>query len=284
MAGVILAAAVCISVSQSIINKLYNRSNTAKGIYVFSAIRTLAAMLVFILVSKGQLDFTRDIFVYSLGFAVSYGTTTLCGVLAVRYGSLSLTTLLSSYSLMIPTMYGLLVLKEPAGIFLVLGIICLLLSIFFISFKKEEFKFSVQWLLMVVLSFLGNGMCSTVQKMQQIAFVGEYSSEFMILALGMLTVFFAAAGAILAPRESVDALKKSWGMGVVHGGANGVLNYFVILLNTMLPASVIFPVISGGSLLLVCILSRLIFKEKLAKMQLLGVGIGIMAIIFFNLK
>ena len=283
MAGLLLVAAVCISVSQSIINKLYNQNNSEKGLYAFSAIRAFAAMIVFLLISRGKLHFTSGIWGHALGFAVSYGAATLCGVLAVRYGSLSLTSLLSSYSLMIPTLYGLVFLREPVSTFLIFGIICLLMSIFFISFKKEKQTFSARWLLFVGASFLGNGMCSTVQKMQQIAFEGAYTNEFMVLALGMLTVFFTVMGVILAPRESLEALKRSWGMGTIHGGTNGILNYFVILLNGMMPASVIFPVISGGSLLLVCILSRLIFKEKLAKMQVVGVGIGILSIIFFNL-
>ncbi len=283
LSTLLLFAAVLTSVTESVINKLFNKGNSEKGVYMFTAVRTFVSMLIFILIAGGKLNFDPTIWGYILGFAVSYGTTVVCGVLAVRYGALSLTTLINSYSLMIPTLYGLVVLKEPFGLFLLLGAVCLIISIFCTCFKKEKYTFSARWILFLVLSFLGSGMCSTVQKMQQIAFGDVYSNTFMAAALGITTLFFAVTGILLAPKESMETIKKSWGLGLVQGVTNGLLNYLVILLNGLMPASVIFPVISGGSILMVCIISCIFFKEKLTRMQLLGIGIGIFSIIFFNL-
>lgn len=283
MSALLLFGAVLTSVTGSVINKLFNKGNAEKGVYMFTAMCTFASMLIFILIAGGKLCFSPAIWGYVLGFAVSYGMAVGFAVLAVRYGALSLTTLISSYSLMLPTLYGLIVLKEPIGLFLILGVVLLLVSIFCTCFKKEEYAFSTRWILFLMLSFLGNGMCSTVQKMQQIAFGDVYSNTFMVAALGITTLFFAVTGILLAPKESMETIKKSWGLGLVQGITNGLLNYLVILLNGLMPASVIFPVISGGSILMVCIISCMFFREKLTRMQLLGIGIGILSIVFFNL-
>ena len=44
-------------------------------------------------------------------------------------------------------------------------------------------KITWKWILYVLLAFLGNGACSTVQVLQQRTFAGAYKNELMIMAL-----------------------------------------------------------------------------------------------------
>lgn len=287
--ALLLLAVVAILAIASVINKLYNKDNDEKGVYAIAAVRTFSAMLVFVVVAlatspDGRLHFTPEIIGYSVGFAVAFGTCMVCNLLAVRYGSLSLTTLMVSYSLLIPTLYGLLFLGETVKKELIYGILCLVLSLFLIHYKKEGKGFSLKWIIFVLLCFVGNGMCSTVQRMQQISFNNQFSYEFMIIALGILTLFLLGFALGSAPKESVRTIKKGWFWGAVYGVTNGLMNFFVMLLNkNQMPASVMFPIISGGSILLVVAVSRIFFKERLTKMQLAGVGVGILSLVFFNL-
>ena len=286
---ILLLAVVVILALASVINKIYNNDNDEKGIYAITAVRTFSAMLVFVVVAlaaspDGKLHFTPEILWYSVGFAVAFGTCLVCNLLAIRYGSLSLSTLIISYSLLIPTVYGLLFLGEPMKKELLYGIFFLAVSLFMIHYKKEGKGFSLKWIIFVLLSFIGNGMCSTVQRMQQITFNNQFSYEFMIVALGILTMFLLGFGLGAAPKTSVKTIKKGWFWGAVYGVTNGLLNYFVMLLNkNQMPASVMFPIISGGSILLVVAVSRIFFKERLSKLQLAGVGVGIVSLVLFNL-
>jgi len=267
----------------SVSQKLFGQHNDAKGIYLFSAMCCIGGMLAFIVIGGNSLHFTAAVLGHSIGFAVAYGTCMVCNVLALKYGSMSLTSLFTSYSLMVPTFYGLLFLREPFSAWIALGIGALALSLFFVNFRKGENTISVRWLIFALLTLLSNGMCTTVQKMQQLAFDYTYANEFMIIALLITAVCLAVFGFITAPKESVLTVKRCWHWGLGHGLLNGLMNYFVLLLNTSMPASVVFPLVSCGNLLFVYLLSFFIWKERLTRLQTFGIVAGIASIIFFSI-
>ena len=57
----------------------------------------------------------------------------------------------------------------------------------------------------------------------------------------------------------------------------------VMYLNTELPASVMFPTVSAGQLILVCLYARLICREHYSKKQWAGFAVGILSVILLNL-
>jgi len=67
------------------------------------------------------------------------------------------------------------------------------------------------------------------------------------------------------------------------GVANGVVNYLVLVLSNRLPASVMFPIISAGGVVLASLIAIFFYKEKLQWQQWLGMLLGILAIVALNL-
>ena len=63
---------------------------------------------------------------------------------------------------------------------------------------------------------------------------------------------------------------------------NGAANLFVMILAKM-PASPVYPLISGGSIILTWIIARFFYKEKLTVYQNIGLVLGIGAVAFLNL-
>jgi len=55
------------------------------------------------------------------------------------------------------------------------------------------------------------------------------------------------------------------------------------VLAVMLPASVMYPVVSAGGTITTSLAALLIYREKMSKRQIVGLGIGILAIIALNL-
>ena len=267
----------------SVFGKLHNRKTDEKGIYAFTALTCLFAMCAFILIGGSTLSFTPEIILYAVGFALTYGMSMICNVLAIRWGSMSLTSLFTSYSLLIPTFFGILFWGETIGKCFFYGVILLCVALFMIHFKKGDIAVSLKWFIYVFLAFLGNGLCSTVQRMQQTAFDFTYSVEFMIVALAIVTIFLSIIAVWYAPHESMETVKKTWYYAFGKGATNGLMNYFVMLLNKKMAASIMFPVISAGSIIAVFLISWIFFKERLSKMQILGSAIGIVSIICFNI-
>lgn len=269
---------------QQICKKAYNKK-TGGGAFTFSTATSLIALLFFIGTSKGEFNFPPELLWYSISFAVCFCLAAVCSFLAISTGSLSLTSLFTQYSLLIPTVYGLLFLGESASAFLLLGIVLLLISVIFVNFesKGEKKQITLKWLVLVFLAFVGNGSCSAIQKVQQINFNGLYKNELMIVALSIVTLSLFIIS-LLAERKSITFnIKKGCMLFLIAGLANGLVNFLVLVLSSKMPASVMFPVISAGGIVTTALVSIFVYKERLSKYQTIGLILGTISIIALNL-
>lgn len=281
--NVLYLIAIIIGVSgQNVVKKPYTQKTNGNGVYFFTTLLSGAALLFFALTSP-ELAFDLSFVPYSVAFAVSYALASLFAVLAIAFGSLSLTSLITSYSLMIPTFYGLIFLKDPFGKGFIFGLVFLIISLFLINKKDGNIKFSLKWIIFVIVAFIGNGMCSVVQKMQQVAFDGAYKNEFMIVALAIVTVVMFVMTMIKERKGIKLYLKAGWHLSIICGALNGMVNLFVMILSNRMPVSLMFPLISAGGLIVTYLVSRFLYKEKLTRMQFLGFIFGLAAIVFLNI-
>lgn len=285
MSYLLLALTLFCSALQNVLVKVYDRKNEGRPfVILFNALRTLTALLLFtvIVLIKG-FNFHLPTLIYAAVYSVSLSSALVFIHLALSHGSLSLTGLITSYSLLIPVFYGILFLGETINTFMVLGLVFFAVSMFFVNFKsKSGEKFNFKWLLFIILSFITNGASATIQKMHQINYPSMYQSEFMFIGMGIAAVIFFMLS--IRHRGYVKPLFKSnWYVGALGGVCLGVVNYMVLVLAATLPSSVMFPVISAGSIVLLSIVSVVVYKEKLSVPQIFGLIIGVCSIIFLNL-
>ena len=235
---------------------------------------------------------------YSVLFAVGYCMALAFSFLAIANGSLSLTSLVLQFSLIIPTFYGIFFLQEETDFFLFAGIALLVASIVLVNIpvgekkeknaetektEKNQNKTTWKWALFALLMFIGNGGCSTVQKMQQIHFNGLYKSEFMIVALIITTVALVVISLFTERKEMLPALKKGVGYYAVYGVANGISNLIVLLLATKMSSSIVYPVLSAGGIVITSFVSVFVYKEKMNLFQKIGLILGVLAIVALNI-
>jgi drug/metabolite transporter (DMT)-like permease len=249
------------------------------------------------LIINRDFDVTVPLILYSFAFSVAYAAATVCMILAIRYGSLAKTSLVISYSLLIPTLYGIIVLGDPLGIFKIIGFVLLVVSLFLTNYTPKFAETSVAndtqkkksslllWLIFLVISFVGNGMCSTIQKMEQVALEENAQANlFMVIALAINTVFmFIMALITEKPKEVAVVCKKTWWIAAICGIFNGLTNFLVLVLNGKLPASVLFPVISAGGIVFIFLYSMIVYRERFKPMQIVGFALGVGSIVLLNL-
>ena len=180
------------------------------------------------------------------------------------------------------TFYGIIFLKEPISICFVIGLLLLAISLFLVNKKNDKCPVKPKWLLFVFLSFVGNGLCSTVQKMQQLAFAGEYKNEFMIISLAIVFLILGAATLLTNKGNLKENLYYARFTAASAGAMNGIVNLLVMVLSGMIPVSVMFPLISAGGIIVTYIISKAFYKEKLTKTQLAGFLTGLASIVFLN--
>lgn len=283
MNWILLIIVVCGISMQNVSQKAYN-TKTNGGAFLFSAGSALFAGLFFVINSGGNLNFTSDIFIYSLFFAIAYAISVVGLFLSIKTGPLSFTSLISSYSLIIPTFYGIFVLNEAFSFTFAIGLGLLLISLALMNFEKSgtERKITGKWVFFVFLAFFGNGMCTVVQKIQQDAFSGSFKNEFMIIALAIVFASLALIAVFAEKKQLTQSFKGSkW--FILCGLCNGLVNLLVMILTGRMNVSIMFPFISAGEVILTFAISRLVYKESFSAKQYLGFVLGVLAIIALNL-
>lgn len=269
--------------SQAVLKKAYSIKTDKKGTFLFSALSVSCACIFFLVISRVDLHFTVEILPYAFGFALSYGTAVITGFLAVKFGSLSLTSLVTAYSLIIPTFYGLLFLNEDVGILFYIGLFALCVSLFLMNSKRSDSKISLKWIIVVFLAFLGNGVCSTVQTVQQKNFAGQYKSEMMIIALLTVCTVMLIFSLIFERKDIMPTIKKGGIQAASCGIMNGVCNFLVMILAVKMDASIMFPVMSAGGIVVTGLVSVFIYKEKLSRGQYAALVLGITSVVLMNI-
>ena len=282
MQAVYLIAIILGISGQNILKKSFAKKHTGQGVYTFSLLAYLCAIVFFLLTSR-DLQWNWGLIPYAFFFALFFGSAAIFSTLALSSGPLSLTALISSFSLMIPTFYGLIFLKEGIRGGFIPGLLLLALSLVLINRKSKDSPLTIKWLIFSLISFLGNGMCSVVQKMQQIAFAGHHKNEFMILSLSIVCLILGIPLLIKERDRFLQYTATGWYLSAGCGIMNGAVNLFVMILSGMMSVSLMFPLMSVGGILLTFTVSKLFYKEHLTKAQYSGFLCGIGAIILLNL-
>ena len=266
---------------QDVVKKSFIQKTSGKGLYFFGFLSSLAAM-AFFLFTADNFRWNSGLILYSALFALSYISAATFNLYAITVGPLSLTALVISYSLILPTVYGLIFLNDPINFGMICGIILLIISLFLINKKEKNSKVNLKWLIFATLAFIGNGMSSIIQKMQQTTFNGEYKNEFMILALAVVSIIFGAFVIKTERKDVKNYAKAGWHRAMISGIANGMVNLFVMILSGIMPLSVMFPLISSGGIIITYIVSKFFYKERLTKTQFIGFLIGLVSIILLS--
>ena len=270
---------------QQVFKKQYSL-RCAGGNYFFSASVSFFALLFFLLI-PGKISLGTDILPYSAGFAAMFALATVFSVMALTIGSLAITSLVLSYSLIIPTLYGILFLNEKITPLKCGGILLLLISLFLVRAQtKEDNKASkptVKWIIYVLIAFVANGMCSVVQNAQQRRFNGMQNSNFMILALIISTAVLLVLSIVFERNTILIALKKGAVFSAACGICNGATNYLVMVIIAAVASSVFFPVLSAGQIILTFIISVLAYREKFIPRQIAGLACGLASLVLLNI-
>ncbi|MDR1093288.1 MAG: hypothetical protein LBL66_03980 [Clostridiales bacterium] len=303
-----LYLAVCVSCLSGgyIVSGLYGKRCARPDPFVNTVFKAATVALFFWAYNGFRFAFDKTTVLLSAGFALAYLISGACAILALKYGEVSLTSLLISYSLLLPACFGIFFLGDSVGYFFYAGLALLVISIFLINRgrraplpaergmsvaaergtpAKPARKAPVLWAVFAVSALVTNGACSILQSYQQRLSGGGFKAEFMIFA--MLAVIAVDLAVILSARRTRLKEKAKYGapFGIAAGILNAAVNLTVMLLVSAerLPVSIIFLLIAAGSLLVTYILSRIVFKEKLSFWQNAGFALGIFSVVFFNL-
>ena len=285
MAYFLLAVSLGLSVLKNLLSKGgRDVFRGGRNLMLSNVMTGAVAMIVFAIAGVDFSAFRDPLFV-TLAFL--YGLATVGSqslyIMAVRNGSLSICSLIYSASFLIPTVFSAVVYREPMTWNKVVGMLCMLLAILLVSGKGKgpEKMGRLSWIL-VFLSMLCSGSVGVLQRVVGHRWNGENQTGYLCGAFVCLFILSGIGPVLFRKRgERIEYSKRRF---LLFGGAMAVCVTFANRLNTYLgggalPGMVFFPVLNGGCILLSALASRVLFRERLSLRQLIGIGIGLCAMI-----
>lgn len=198
----------------------------------------------------------------------------------------SVASVATKMSLVIPVVFGVLVYKEELGTLKIIGIILALAAVYFASIKEKYITIKRSSLLLPISVFLGSGIIDTAIK-----YVQEIHIEENKFPLFSATVFGSAAavGIIFIIMKSAKTPIKPNHKNILGGIALGVPNYFSVyfllraLQHPSLNSASVFTINNVSIVMLSTLLGILLFKEQISLKNWGGIALAVISIILVAL-
>lgn len=309
---ILLVIGIAANVGSGVINRYYTKavSRGMGGFYLFLLITSyVSAVCIW-----GVTGFDLKMSAYSVITALIQGVVMALSAAFVLYsiavGPWAYTTVITSFSMLIPTLIGTVFWHEQIDALTVIGIVLVAVSIVLSvqkgkkhnesaeppqdESKKYKSGVSAKWFAAVIVATVATGGMGVIQKVHQ-------KSDYRAELLPMLAISFAVMGTVFAILLVIYFIKFGSGsllenppqtrgakvllvMLIVVAGLCGMIKNIVnMYLSGVMNSAVFFPLSNGGNLVIVTLLAIFAYKEKLTVKQWIGLGAGIVAVVFLCL-
>ena len=294
--GILLVVSLIFNVATGVAQKLYNKSvlagresnwfyNTCMGI----------ACLVFILIysidpsAADPFGAITDFSFASAGLGILFGILVLAQsytyMWALEIGPFSYTSVIVSLASLIAALSGLFF-GESIDLFQYFGMGIMVLCIIFSTDKNNgSRKSSLKWLIIALVSCLTNGFVGIMQKIHQSTEYKAQSTAFLVSAFAFMTVVSALIWLYERKKSGENRFNpgaKQIAFALASGATFAVPHTANLYLAGAMPSAVFFPIINTGGLVLTLLAATLLFKEKLSRLQWLGIVLGLISSLFVS--
>lgn len=196
---------------------------------------------------------------------------------SVKENGVALSGTFAKLGILIPMIFSIILWRELPTSLQWIGIVLSLIAIIIVNLSKaSRDKFDVNTTL--ILLFLFGGMAEFSNKIYQNYALNDYKDVFLFF---VFFVAFLISSVYSIKKKSTFTLKDVFiGFGV--GIPNLFSSYFLILALDTLKTSVVFPIYSAGSIVLITILGWLIFGETIKRKNVIAIVMIIIALILMN--
>ena len=243
----------------------------------FNAVIGLVTAIIFLFVNGFKIELSLYAIMMAVCMSICVLGYTILGFKVLKEGNMAFYTMfLMTGGMVVPYVFGLLFLDEPFSFLRILGLVVIVAAIVLSNYSVT--RSSSKTIALCVAIFFLNGGCSVVSKLCQIP--GAYGvvrpTDFVLLT-GVTRTLLCTVALLLfrkhSPSESDRAIdfKKVLPIIVCSATVSGVAYLFQLIGASNLPATVLYPIISGGSIIFSTLVGMLCFKEQPNVYQKIGV-------------
>ncbi len=199
---------------------------------------------------------------------------------SIQKVGIAITSVSGKMSVIIPVLLGLLIFNEKATWIRILGIISALVAFYLTLMKSREQKAKAIFFVFPLLLFLGNGLNDCILKISQGLYIQNDFSMFLTIAftVSLVAGTFIIAFLLIIKKQKIHY--RNIIAGVILGILNWYSTYFFFAGLGYFDVSVFIPVFNASVVCIAALTGYLFFREKLSVVNIIGIALAVIAIVF----
>lgn len=216
----------------------------------------------------------------TVGLGAVTGVLYLLGFLLLQWNigrnGLVLPATFQKLGVIVPTVAAVVIFGETARWTQVIGILAALCAILLIQDKSSQRASSLTGL---VLLLLAGGTCDVMSKVFETWGNPAHNNHFLLMTF--ITAMVLCGLLCIIRRQGVTA--SDLGFGLAIGIPNYFSAHFLLMALTEVPAVVVFPTFSIGTIVLITLVGVCCFRERLDRRKLTALAIILLALLLLNI-
>lgn len=272
-----------------ILQKKYQKTagTSIKAGLLYNALTGSFSAIMFLIINRFEIKLTGFSVLMAAIFATVVMLYIFIGFKIMEKGNMSLYTLfLMSGGMTVPYIFGVLFLNEELTLLRTLGLVAIIAAIAISN--SGEGKPDKKQLMLCLAVFILNGVSSVTSKVHQISPASEIvtSPDFAFIVMMFKAIICSVVLLVSGKRMTTNKAEKlpikPIILIVLLAAVSDGLTYMLQLIGaTTLPATVLYPFVTGGSVILTSFAGVFVFKEKLSARQLAGIAICFVGTLLF---
>ncbi len=252
----------------------------------FTLLGCLLGVPVLLVINRFQFEYTGFTLLMSCAAYLNGLLFSVCALKAFEKVNLSVFSLLSMLGgMLLPLFVGILFFQEKLtwGISLCVSFIAVALALTVKKKDKEEKENekSNAWVYYIGV-FVFNGMSGVISKIYTAVPYAKASSAGYSVLTALITALFSAVFVVLLWKKRPKMTRNAVVCGTLAGPLSRVANYFLLIALTVLPASVNYPMVTGGTIIVSTLLAYF-SSQKPNKKDWISVALAFIGIMFLTL-
>ena len=248
----------------------------------FNTLNGLFTAIIFFCLSGFKFQFSLFSLIMGFLMALFCIVYSVLGLQVLKSGNMAIySVFLMSGGMILPYIFGILFLNEEFTLLRLGGLIIILAAV--IISNRGKVSLSGKIIMLCSIIFILNGFVSIVSKCHQVTtdFPAVDSTAF-VMYTGICRFVLGGIGLLLCGRQGFRFNKKAaFALTPLTAIISGV-SYFLQLIGAKnLPATVLYPLITGGSIIFSALAGKFLFKEKLSVAQIISVALCFVGTLLF---
>ena len=225
-----------------------------------------------------------ETWIFALTFAVLTVVFQLSYTKALSLGNVSLTVMTVNLSMLFPSLVSVIFYNESLTVTRIIGIVLTVLSFALAVDFKSKKTLSHTWFIFTAVAALANGGIGITQKIFGASAVSGEKRSFVAASYAIAFLLALVLYLLTRPRDNGSSGIKgaTCGFAIAVGVILALFQWLNTYAISIMDGSFLFPVYSGGSIILSTLVGILFFKDKLTAMQKISITLGIAAVVIMN--